>query len=95
MSETLKTGPQVPELPERGRSKRVTNSESPQGWALTTDRLIDRLFAPSFLAFVLVLFLAYFALGNAAQDVDRLIKVLAVVAPLVSAYAGYAFGKTR
>lgn len=95
MTEEGKTGPQIPEAPERGRARRTTNVEAPLGWASTADRLVERLFAPSFLAFLLVMSLAYFSLSNATQDVDRLIKVLAVVAPLVSAYAGYAFGKSK
>lgn len=94
MTESEKTRPQLPESVERGRKPRATNSESPQGGYATLDKIVDRIFAPSFLAFLLVLSLTIFALGN-SQEIDRLLKILGFVTPLVSGYAGYAFGKAR
>ena len=84
------TGPQAPSK----QRKPSTNSENTEnGWTFG-QKALERFTSPAFLAFVLVAGLCYWALKS-QSELDRLIKILAIVTPLVSAYAGYAFGKAR
>lgn len=101
----MSNGPHLPSTPEesatgtaRGRRPAAaTNAAGLTGWPYVIDRMAERLFAPSFLAFLLVMatLITALLLISGTSDLDRILKVWAFVGPLVGGYVGHAFTKAK
>lgn len=101
-----KTGIELPPLPKTGVDSSTEqvkalydlHSETNKVNAATKEKLLEQLFSPNFLVFlvtVLVIASGFIFMSRDKSEIDNIIKYWQMILPVVTTYIGYAIGKGK